>query len=95
MLIHLQWVLKSASASSLKPLLFFPFLFPLKSQDKQQTPVASISWAIAALLMWTLNKLVGFSRCNQKDVADLMEEDSQRLLAGWTTLLACFNFKEE
>lgn len=59
------------------------------SQDKRQAPVASISWAIAAVLMQTLNKLVAFSRCNHKDVADLMEKDSQRLLAGWDALPTC------
>lgn len=95
MLIPSQWVLKAPQDPHLHPSFLPSFLFPLRSQDKRQTPVASISWTIAALLMWTLNKLVAFSRCNQKDVVDLMEEDSQRLLAGWTTLLACFHFKEE
>lgn len=86
---------ESTSVSFLTPLLLPSILSLLRSQDKRQNPAASISWAITALLMWTLNKLVAFSRCNHKDVADLMEEDSQRLLAGWTTLLACFHINEE
>lgn len=40
---------ESTSVSLLIPLP--SFFSPLRNLDKQQTPVASISWAIAALLM--------------------------------------------